>query len=381
MTDRPSLRPEFRFGEGKISAVLSGTLGLLALGAVLCLHFPELLTTPEARAVYPMGLVRATIQAVLVLAFVFGALAAVLAARIGRLRGLVGLGASTLAALLGGADVPVEGPVRSTHYLGLDWFVLNLFVLALIFVPMERLFVRLPRQRVFRRGFRTDLVYFGVSHLLVQVSVFLSMMPAKVLFGWATWPALQQAVSSQPVVVQFVEAMFVADFFGYWSHRAFHRVPFLWRFHQIHHSSQELDWLAGSRLHLVDIVVTRALGFLPLHLLGFSPAATYGDLTFVSFHAVFIHANVRFALNPLRSILVTPKYHHFHHAAEPEAVDKNFAVHLPIIDLVFGTFFCPSERWPRAYGIEGNPVPDGYLRQTLYPLRGTNELHEGVPSA
>lgn len=367
---------EFRFGEGAISGVLSAVLGSMAAGAVLCLHFPELLTTPDARALYPMVLIRGVIQGALAAAFALGVISLWLSARERRRHGLIGIATSTLATLAGGAQVAVEEPVAASHYLGLDWFLLNLFVLALVFVPMERAFARLREQPVFREGFRTDLVYFAASHLFVQVSVLLSMAPATALLGFARQAPLQAAIASQPVVVQFFEAMLVADLCGYFSHRAFHQIPALWRFHQIHHSSRALDWLAGSRLHIVDVIVTRAIGFAALYAAGFSQAATYAYLTFVSFHAVFIHANVRFDFGPLRWLLVTPQFHHWHHSAQREAIDKNFAVHLPIIDRVFGTLHLPGARWPDRYGIEGDPVPDGFAAQLLYPLRRVRRVDQ-----
>jgi sterol desaturase/sphingolipid hydroxylase (fatty acid hydroxylase superfamily) len=69
--------------------------------------------------------------------------------------------------------------------------------------------------------------------------------------------------------------------------------------------------------------------------------------------------------------VATLQYHHWHHAVESEAVDKNFAVHLPVIDWAFGTFYLPGDRWPARYGLEGDPVPESYARQLVYPfLRG-----------
>jgi lathosterol oxidase len=364
---------EFRLGEGRISGVLSATLGWMGAGAVLCLHFPELLTTPEARAVYPMGLIRAVIQVALLAAFGLGVLSLLLSARGQRRHGMIGVVTSTLATLAGGAEVAVDGPVGASRYIGLDWFLLNLFVLALVFVPMERLFARIREQPVFRAGFRTDLVYFAVSHLLVQVSVLLTMAPATLLFRWTRDSPLQAAIASQPVLLQFCEAVLVADLCGYFCHRAFHQLPWLWRFHQIHHSSRALDWLAGSRLHIADILVTRAAGFAALYAAGFSEAATYAYLTFVSFHAVFIHANVRFDFGALRWLIVTPQFHHWHHSAEREAIDRNFAVHLPFIDRLFGTLHLPGSRWPERYGIAGDPVPEGFGSQLLYPFRRRRE--------
>jgi lathosterol oxidase len=185
-------------------------------------------------------------------------------------------------------------------------------------------------------------------------------------FHWAVNDELQRAVSSQPLWLQIIEAMIAADLFAYMAHRLFHEVPFLWRFHQIHHSSQQLHWLAGSRLHVVDIIVTRAWAFLPLYVIGFSSTALYVYLSWASFQAVFIHSNVRFRFGPLKYLLATPQFHHWHHSAT--LYNKNFAVHLPVLDKLFGTYHLPADEWPEEYGLEGSPVPEGYLSQLVYPV-------------
>ena len=354
------------FGSGWISGILAVTCGALGYGGVLCLLFPDWLTTPSARAHYPMDLIRFLIYAMLVIGFGLGALSVVLRRR--KVLGFTGIALATAGTLLGGSGVEIAGSVEGTTTVGLDWFLLNLFVLALLFVPLERVIPRLPTQGIFRPGWTTDLMHFAMSHLMVQVTVVLTMLPAAVFFRWATRPWLQDSIAAQPLLLQVAEIVLVADFTQYWVHRAFHRVPWLWRLHAIHHSSRTLDWLAGSRLHLIDIVVTRGLSFVPLYVLGFAPSAVYAYLVFVSFLAVFIHANVRLNLKALDWVLVTPRFHHWHHAEHPEAVDKNFAVHLPWIDRLFGTAYLPAGRWPEAYGIAGHPVPEGYWRQLAWPL-------------
>jgi sterol desaturase/sphingolipid hydroxylase (fatty acid hydroxylase superfamily) len=368
-TPRTAVTPpvEFRFGEGKISGALSATLGALGLGAVLCLLFPERLTTPEMRALYPMEWVRLLIQAVLALAFVLGVVNTVLNRRL-RSSGIAGMGMATLATLLGGAEVPIEPLEAGAPYVGFDWFILNLFVLALVFVPLERVFAQ-RAQRIFRQGWRTDLSHFFVSHVGVQVTVLLTMTPAAFFFRWLVGGDLQSAVMEQPLPVQFVEALVLADLFAYGSHRLFHAVPFLWRFHAIHHSCEVLDWLASSRLHIVDIFLTRAAAFVPLYVMGFAPEALYPYLVFASVQGILIHSNLRFDFGPLRHALVTPQFHHWHHTSQPEALDRNFAVHLPVIDRLFGTHHLPGSEWPTRYGIEGSPVPTGYVPQLLYPFR------------
>lgn len=350
---------------GWVTGVLSAVLGALAFGAVLCLWFPAVLTTPALRDVYPMEIVRTTIKVALGVAFVLGVISVLLKRR--KALGLTGAGLALLATVMGGSEVAVATPVARANHVGLDWFLLDLFLLSAIFVPIELLWARLREQSTFRPEWRTDLWHFGVSHLLVQLTVFLTMAPAALFFRWAVAPEVQAAVAAQPLVLQFVEVLLVADLTQYTVHRLFHRVPWLWRFHEIHHSSRYMDWLAGSRLHLVDIVVTRGLTFVPLYVAGFAQGAVFAYVLFVSFQAVLIHANVSWRFGPVRWLLATPQYHHWHHAVEP--VDVNFAVHLPVIDAVFGTLYLPGDRWPAAYGLAGPPVPDGYWVQMVFPFR------------
>lgn len=361
--------PRF-FGSGWISGVAGVALGLLGLGAVLCFRFPALLTVPELRALYPVPYVRALLHLVLVGAFALGAVSVCLRRR--KVLGMSAIALTLVAALLGGSRVPLDGELAEGPFLGLDWFLLNLIAYSAVFVPLERLFAQRPDQPVFRRGWRTDLAYFLASALFLQVTTLLTMKPAMVLFDWAASSAVQGTVATQPFLVQFVEILILTDLTQYWVHRGFHRIPLLWRFHRIHHSAEVMDWLAGSRLHLIDVAVTRGLTYVPLYVLGFAEAPLFTYVAFVSIQATFIHANVRFDFGALRWVLATPQFHHWHHAAEPEAIDTNFAVHLPVLDRLFGTYYLPGNRWPASYGLAtGGEVPDGYLRQFALPFAST----------
>jgi sterol desaturase/sphingolipid hydroxylase (fatty acid hydroxylase superfamily) len=349
--------------------VLSIALGAIGLGAVLCFHDPSLLTTPEIRALYPVPYVRALLHVFLVSAFVFGVGSVWL--RRSAVLGATGIALTLVAALLGGSRVPLDGELRDGPFLGLDWFLLNVMAYSVVFVPLERLFARRADQPVFRPGWRTDLTYFFVSALLVQVTTLLTLKPAMVFFDWARHDALAAWVASRPFAVQFAGILLLTDLTQYGVHRLFHAVPLLWRFHAIHHSAEQMDWLAGSRLHLVDVAMTRGLTYVPIYVLGFDEAPLFAYVAFVSVQATFIHANVRFDFGPLRHVLATPRFHHWHHAAEREAVDKNFAVHLPALDRLFGTYYQPEGRWPTAYGLaDGAALPEGYLRQLAAPFAG-----------
>ena len=238
--------------------------------------------------------------------------------------------------------------------------------LGLIFIPLERVFA-LRRQRIFRKGWQTDLKHFFVSHAGVQLLSFAVLIPAHAFFSWAVKYDFQQAVASQPVWLQFIEILLAADFVTYWVHRAFHQLPWLWHFHAIHHSSTEMDWLAGSRIHIADALVTRSAAFIPIFVLGFSQAALVAYVAFVSFHAVYIHSNTRWRFPVLRWLIATPEYHHWHHTSDEEGLDKNFAAFLPLWDRLFGTAHLPGH-WPTKYGTVKFQPPESYLGQLAYPF-------------
>jgi len=353
------------FGSGWISGTLGVTLALVGLGAVLCFHFPSYLTVPEVRGYYPLPVIRSLLHVVLVAGFLCGLASVML--RQNRTLGLIAMGIVLVAALLGGSRVEIEGQLQDDAYLGLDYALLILIVYSAIFIPLEKLFGRLE-QSVFRKGWRIDLTYFFISTMLVQVTTYLTLQPAFVLFGWAVNPTVQSYVRSQPYIIQFLEVMLLADLIQYWVHRTFHVIPWLWKFHAVHHSAQVMDWMAGNRLHIVDLAATRSLIFVPAFVFGFSEPAIYAYIIWVALHSVFIHANLKFTFGPLRWLLATPQFHHWHHGCEKEAIDKNFAVHFPVLDMLFGTFHLPGKRWPKEYGVQNNDVPESYLMQWIYPF-------------
>jgi lathosterol oxidase len=129
-----------------------------------------------------------------------------------------------------------------------------------------------------------------------------------------------------------------------------------------------MDWLAGSRSHFVEILVDRSLVMVPLYLLGPDKAALDAYVLFAAAQAVFIHANVAVPFGPLKYLLTTPQFHHWHHSSDKPAIDTNYAVHLPLIDRVFGTYHMPDEHWPLKYGTT-KPLPAKFVDQALYPFR------------
>ena len=121
-------------------------------------------------------------------------------------------------------------------------------------------------------------------------------------------------------------------------------------------------------MHIVDILITRAFSYIPLYVLGFSMPVFYAYVAIVALQAVAAHANTRIGFGLLKYLVVTPQYHHWHHADDPKYYNKNFAIHLPIIDRVFGTYYLPGHDWPKSMGLGNEQFPKGFVSQFLFPF-------------
>jgi sterol desaturase/sphingolipid hydroxylase (fatty acid hydroxylase superfamily) len=362
----PMPGPPVRLGTGLVSACSAAFFGSLSLLAVLCFRFPEYLTTPELRAVYDVELLERVLKVALTVALVSG-ISNLAFHRRHRRVGAAGLLAAGLAVVLGGYHVHGRAVAEEPMFMGVDWFVVDLLGSGLLFVMIEALFPKYPRQGTFRPDWKLDLTYFGLNHVLIGVFLLVANGFAPHVFGWAVNAHVQAWVRSLPLPLEVVALMLAADFVQYWVHRSFHEVPALWRFHAVHHSAEHMDWLAGSRTHVVQTFTDRALVMVPLYLLGPSPAALNFYVVVAAFQAVFVHANVRFRFGPLRYVFVTPQFHHWHHSKDKPAIDTNYAVHMPLWDLLFRSFHLPADYWPKEYGTV-HPVPPTLLGQLVYPF-------------
>ncbi|HTQ97011.1 MAG TPA: sterol desaturase family protein [Candidatus Acidoferrum sp.] len=352
------------FGSGWWSGILSAFLGFLSFGAVLCLHFPRLFSSPELRTHYPMQTMRVFIQCLIVGAILFGVIASILRKK--KTLALTGMLLAIAATAWGGSSVQINGDFHGGLAIGLDWFLLDLFLMALIYVPLERLWPQYPQQGTFRNEWTLDVVYFMSTHLPLQILSFLVLLPATQATKYLGVPVLQQSIARLPWLLQFFLAIVVADVAEYFIHLALHKVPFLWRFHAIHHSSKALDWIAGSRSHFVDDTLVRGFILVPL-MLGFSQTIILAYLVFVTLHATWTHCNFGPNAKWLEQFLVMPRYHHWHHTSQKEGIDKNFAIHFPWIDKLFGTYYFP-EKWPEQYGLDGEAISPSFFGQTIDPF-------------
>lgn len=357
------IRPGFLNGLAWIGAFL----GVMSLLGVIAFHFPEYLSTPQLREIYT----EAQVRSLLYIGLLVGGACALVGLLFAQRKGLAALGlfCVALAILAGGSNVAFDSPIRRpAFYLSLDWVLLDLLLIATLFISVEKFFRLKPDQPILRQDWQVDLMHYVANHLFNGGLVFVLYLPAQALRGWLDMGSVAEALSGMNIWLQVLVIYALTDFTQYWVHRAFHHFPLLWRFHKVHHSVEVMDWLAGSRLHIVDILITRSLALIPMTVLGFSNEAINTYLPILALQTVFIHCNLRFDLSPLSKILATPKYHHWHHTAERAHVDRNFAVCLPIYDRLFGTYYCPSH-WPSAYGLANEKIRGGYWAHFVAPFR------------
>jgi sterol desaturase/sphingolipid hydroxylase (fatty acid hydroxylase superfamily) len=254
--------------------------------------------------------------------------------------------------------------------------IAGFFVLLLLFRLIELLRPKTRRLRILRRGFRTDLIYWFFTPLVARtvtaIAMLLVLAPvAYAIYGKVDRNLIQHGygpVSHWPLWVQGIGIVAIAEVIGYWMHRAFHAVPWLWKFHAVHHSSVDLDWLSAVRVHPGNDVVMKLATTVPILALGFAPIAVAGIMPLLTLLAIGVHAHVDWDWGPLRATIASPRFHRWHHTDETAARDRNFAGLFPALDILFGTYHMPKGVCPSSFGTE-TQVPDGLLCQLAFPFR------------
>jgi sterol desaturase/sphingolipid hydroxylase (fatty acid hydroxylase superfamily) len=213
---------------------------------------------------------------------------------------------------------------------------------------------------------RTTLV--NLAHITVTTTL-TTLLMAGAIGLVATVPTIAVSakwVSSLPPAMALILVVVVGDTGYYWTHRAAHSIPLLWRLHRIHHASEELNWMAAARAHPLDQLILHLGWLIPLRLLGANTAWFAVYATFLTLEPLLAHSNINVTIKPLKWLIVTPEFHHWHHTAEPDAINKNFASQLPFLDFLFGTWWLPKNRRIARYGIN-EPVEENYVSQLLAP--------------
>lgn len=249
---------------------------------------------------------------------------------------------------------------------------------VILFVVFRALEWRLPKERrtpLLRKGLLTDLSYWLVMPFASHYVIGFVVLIAVAIFSLAVYGRIEEAeilhgfgpLAALPFWLQSVLMLILADFVGYWTHRAFHGRK-LWKYHAIHHSSETLDWLSSLRSHPVNEILSRIATTLPLLALGFAPAAALWVAPVFAIFAILLHANLDWDWGPLRAVIASPRFHRWHHTTEFEARDTNFAGLFPVWDILFGTYYMPKDRIPDRFGTD-TPVPDGLFAQFMFPFR------------
>ena len=224
-----------------------------------------------------------------------------------------------------------------------------------------------------RENYGPDVALFLINNVLLQSPVVQLLIAGAAISlaggGTGIWP------DHWPLWVQVPVALIIAEFGSYWWHRASHELPWLWRFHQLHHSPSRLYWLNATRFHYLDVTLLQVCAVLPLLLLGAGETVVLFVTLFSIFHGYWQHGNTVQSLGPLNFVLSNAELHRWHHNARPEISNHNYGSNLIVWDLLFGTFLWPErgfgeadEARPDAIGVQDRAYPRKLAGQLIYPF-------------
>jgi sterol desaturase/sphingolipid hydroxylase (fatty acid hydroxylase superfamily) len=246
--------------------------------------------------------------------------------------------------------------------------LIGLAVFAVAVVLLEAGLGRDPR-RYLSPHFRTDTLYmiFAVS----GVYAFLVWRPVLHAFqaGIRHIPFLPlNLLEGLPEAVQFAGFLLVVDFVRYWKHRWMHASGFLWAFHSVHHTQEQLTFMTSYRFHVLDLLLDSAISFAIGLLLGV-PASLWLPATLILiWYQSLQHSDLNWSYGALDRVLVSPRFHSVHHSVDPQHYGSNFGMLLSLWDTLFGTAV-PNPRRPSAYGVSGLHVEESFLSQLVLPFR------------
>jgi sterol desaturase/sphingolipid hydroxylase (fatty acid hydroxylase superfamily) len=190
-------------------------------------------------------------------------------------------------------------------------------------------------------------------------------------------------VATLPLWIRVIATLVIAEVGFYWGHRWLHTIPFLWRFHCIHHAPKDVYFLISARAHPLDNAFNKLCGLIPVYVLGImTPLTPEGGMVSaliviaLLMWGFFIHSNIAWRFGPLEWLISTPAFHLWHHT-NSGLRDRNFAPTLPWIDWIFGTLHLPRHH-PVAYGID-DTLPRSVIGQLIYPFDATGP-NRRVPS-
>lgn len=226
----------------------------------------------------------------------------------------------------------------------------------------------------FRDGFWVDLVWYTIiqsyflkilifDYIIAPIQNHLHVTGLGLMHNWST-------------TAQIIFFLFTHDLYIYLFHRLQHRSKLLWRTHEAHHSGKEVDFLAGSRSHIVEIIINQTIEFAPIIILSPNPEIIVPIKALLdALFGMFIHANVNVKFGKLKYFLNTPELHLWHHANYREVFHANFSTKFSMWDYLFGTVYDPGkkpgdkrENWGLYYD-----YPKDYFLQHAFSVKRFDE--------
>lgn len=256
----------------------------------------------------------------------------------------------------------------------------GLIIISLLVWGLEIMFPWRKGQPLFRKDFWLDTFYMFFNFFLLNLIVLIALSEATAkafddLLGVLNLSVGQLEIfdlNRLPFGTGLLVFFLVSDFVQWNTHKLLHRIPKLWRIHQLHHSVKEMGFAAHLRYHWLEPVVYKAILYVPLALIGGLEAQ---DVAIVHFLAITIghlnHANLGWDYGPFKYLFNNPKMHIWHHAkALPEHAPYgvNFGLTLSLWDYLFGTAHVPSEGRDIELGFDGDEhFPKTFIEQEMYP--------------
>jgi sterol desaturase/sphingolipid hydroxylase (fatty acid hydroxylase superfamily) len=234
------------------------------------------------------------------------------------------------------------------------------------------------KQKQLRRGLLSDLAhlvfnghFLGIVFYILATQEILPRLDAALSAIGLETILYRKIAESWPIWVQIAVALFSIDFLQWCVHNTLHRVPFLWRFHQTHHSvvDGEMDWIVSFRFEWTEVVVYKAVLYFPLAFFGFGQTAVLVHAIFGTLIGHLNHSNLKLDWGPLRYVLNSPRMHIWHHERIPDASGaKNFGIIFSLWDWIFGTAKMPNDP-PEQIGFLGvEQHPRGFVAHAGLPI-------------
>jgi len=250
------------------------------------------------------------------------------------------------------------------------------FALAIVFTVLTSFWACNPGQPWWRKSdIVTDLCYWFFIPVITRfLRIGMLIVGAALLFRITTADGLiafydngHGPLAALPLAVQMIIFLIGEDFILYWTHRFFHGER-MWRYHAVHHSSEELEWISAARFHPINLFLGSVAADVVMLLAGISPNIflVLGPLTIA--HSAFVHANLDWTLGPFKYVIAGPVFHRWHHTAAARGGEKNFAATFPILDVMFDTFYMPAGELPDTYGIAERGYPTSFPGQLVHPF-------------